>query len=136
MDAFSLSRFCTMAILPGWAKYLPSWDLVSEGGDAVPTCFLCYVEMPVLGGIPVLGGCLVQLLGACIPGSASGVACPAEVPSASGAKCLCPVLLCMATWEAIQNSEEVPCNQVISSKLTCLDLQVDVTCCSQLLPAK
>ena len=67
MDAFSLSRLCAMAIPPGLSKYLPFWDLVSEGGDAVPTCFLRYVEVPVLGGIPVLGGCLVQLLGAWVP---------------------------------------------------------------------
>ncbi len=125
-----------MVILPGSARYLPFWDLVSEVGDAVPTCFSCYVEMPVLGGIHVLLGCLVQLLGALIPGSTSGVVCPAEVPGASGAKCPCPTLLCMATWEAIPNSKEVPCNQVTSSKLTCPDLQVDVTCCSQFLPAK
>ena len=53
-----------MVILPGWAKWQPSWDLVSVMGDAVPTCFPCYVEVPVLGGICVLGACLVQLLGA------------------------------------------------------------------------
>ncbi len=61
-----------MVILPGWAKSGPSRDLVLGVGDAVPACFPCYVEVPVLGGIPVLGGCLVQLLGACIPEPASG----------------------------------------------------------------
>ena len=53
-----------MVILPGWEKWRPSWDCVSGVGDVVPTCIPCYVEVPVLGGIPVLGGCLVQLLGA------------------------------------------------------------------------
>ena len=56
-----------MVILPGWAKWRPSWDSVSRVGDAAPTCFQCYVEVPVLGGIPVLGGCLVRLLGAWVP---------------------------------------------------------------------
>ena len=64
-------------------------------------CLPCYMEVPVLGGIPGLGGCLVQLLGACKLE-------PARVPGASGAKCLCPVLLGMATWEAIPTSKEVP----------------------------
>ena len=102
-----------MVILPGWAKWRPSWDSVSGVGDAVPACFPCYVEVPVLGGIPVPGGCLVQLLGAWgarEPEPASGVACPTKVPGAPEVKCLCAVLPCMATWEAIPISEEVPCN--------------------------
>ena len=61
-----------MVIPPGWAEWQHSWDLVSGVGDAVPTCFLRYVEVLVLGGIPVLGSCLVQLLGACIPEPTSG----------------------------------------------------------------
>ena len=56
-----------MVILPGWAKWRPSWDFVSRVGDAVPACFLRYVEVPVMGAIPVLRGCLVQLLGAWVP---------------------------------------------------------------------
>ncbi len=57
-----------MMILPGWAKWLPFFDFVSEVIDAVPTtCLQCYVDVPVLGGIPVPGGCLVQLLGTCKP---------------------------------------------------------------------
>ncbi len=98
---------------------------------------LCGSACP--GGIPVPGGCLVQLLGAwgaCEPEPASGVACPTKVPGAPEVKYQCAVPPCMATWGAIPISEEVPCNKVTSSKLTCLDLQVDVTCCSQLLPVK
>ncbi len=38
----------------------------------------------------------------------------AKLPGASEAKCLCAVLLCMATWEAIPNSEEAPCNNFTS----------------------
>ena len=98
---------------------------------------LCGSACP--GGIPVLGGCLVQLLGgwgARKPEPASGVACPAKVPGASRMKCLCAVLPCRATWEAIPNSKEVPCNHVSSSELTFLDSQVGVTCCSQSLPTK
>ena len=53
-----------MVLLPGWAKRRPSWDSVSGVGDAVPACFPCHVGVLVLGGITVLGGCLVQLLGA------------------------------------------------------------------------
>ena len=45
---------------------------VLEVGDAVPICFPCYVEVPILGGILVLGDCLVQLLGACEPEPTSG----------------------------------------------------------------
>ncbi len=83
------------------------------------------MEVPVLGGIPVLGGCLVHLLGACKPEPANGEEIsPAKLNGAPGAKCLCAALLGMATCEAIPNSKEVPCNQVTSSKLTCLDLQV------------
>ena len=130
MHARTLSSLCVMENLPGWAKWLPLWDFLSEVSDAVPTCSPCYVEVPILGSNPMLGGCLVQLLGAGKPEPKSGVACPAEVPGASGTKCLCPNLLCMATWEATPNSEEVPRNQVTSSKRTCLDFQVDVTCCS------
>ncbi len=78
------------------------------------------MEVPVLGGIPVLIGCLVQLLGAWGARElepASGVACPTKVPGAPEVKCLCAVLPCMATWEAIPISEEVNCNKVTSSKL-------------------
>ncbi len=46
--------------------WLPGLVLIATA-DLVPTCFQCYVEVPVLGGISVLGGCLVQLLGACKP---------------------------------------------------------------------
>ena len=49
-------------------------------GDAVPSCFQCYVEEPLLGSIPVLGGCLVQLLSACKPKQTIG-----EDASARGA---------------------------------------------------
>ena len=85
----------------------------------------------------MLGGCLVQLLGSCKPEptSGGGGAWPAMVPGASGLKCLCAVLLCMASWEAVPNSKEAPFNKVSSTKLTCLDLQVDIFC-SQLLPVK
>ena len=89
MYACTLSSLCVMVILPGWAKSLHSWDSASEVRDAVPTCFQCYVEVPVLGGIPVFGGCLVQLLGACKPEPVSGEGAPAKVPGAS--------MLCMAT---------------------------------------
>ena len=34
---------------------------------------------------------------------------------------------CVATWGAMLNSEVIPCNKVTPSKLTCLDMQVDVT---------
>ncbi len=125
-----------LVIVTGWAKWLPFWDSASGVGDAVPTCFQHYVEVPVLGGILVLGGSLVQLLGTRKPEPTSGGDAPAEVPSASGSKFQCALLLCMAPWEAILNNKEVPCNNVSSSKLTCLDLQVDVTRCNQVLPAK
>ena len=62
---------------------------------AYPIPVLCGSACP--GGIPVLGGCLVRLLGACKPELASREGAPAKVPGTSGAKCLCPVLLCMAT---------------------------------------
>ncbi len=97
MHAGTLSSWCLMVILSA-----------SEVGDAVPTCFPCYVEVPVLGGNPVPGGCLVQLLGACKREPASGEGAPAKVPSVPGAECLWAVLLCMATWEAIPHSKEVP----------------------------
>ncbi len=71
----------------------------------------------------MLVGCLVQLLSACKPGLTSGEDFPAEMPGASGAK-------------AISNSEEVTCSIVTSSKLSCLDVELDVTCCSQLLPSR
>ncbi len=118
-------------ILPGWAKWLPFWGSVSEVGDAEHACFPCRGEVPVVGGSPVLGRCLVQPLAACKPECASRDGAPAKVPGASGVKCLCAVLLGMATWEAFRDSGEVPCNKVSSSKLTCLVMQVDVTCCSQ-----
>ncbi len=123
-----------MVILPGWAKRLPFWDSVSGVGAAVPIRFQCNVEVPVLGA----SLCLVAAWCSYWVHAnlhKKGV-CPAKVPGASGVKCVCPVMLCMAAWEAIPNSEEAPCNKVTSSSLTCLDLQVDVTSCSQSLPAK
>ena len=72
MHACILSSLCVMVILPGWAEWLPFWDSVSEVGDALSTCFQCYVKVPVLGSIPVHGGCLVHLLGAGKPEPTSG----------------------------------------------------------------
>ncbi len=33
---------------PGWAKWHPCWDSVSEVVDAVPSCFYCRVDVPVV----------------------------------------------------------------------------------------
>ncbi len=52
MHACTLYSLCVMVILPGYAKWLPFWDSVSKVGDAVPTCFQCYVKVPVLGCFP------------------------------------------------------------------------------------
>ena len=78
-----------------------------------PTCFQCYVEVSVLGGIELLGGRLVQLLSACKIEPANGEGAPDKMLVLSGTKCLCPVLLYKATYkEAVPNSEVVPCNKV------------------------
>ncbi len=74
---------------------LPGLCLRSGRCGAYLLSVLCGSACP--GGITVLGGCLVQLMGAGKPEPTSGVACPAEVSGASGAKCLCAVLTCMAT---------------------------------------
>ena len=71
----------------------------------------------------------MQLLSACKPEPASGEGDPAKVPVTSGTKYLCGVLLCMAIWEAIL-SGRLQQSYIIK---THLDLQVELTCCSQLL---
>ncbi len=87
-----------LSLTPAWRVYLFPFQFVLDGdlawmGDAVPTCSQCFVEVLVLAGVSVLGGCLKQLLGACKPEPVTGEGAPAKVP---GAKCLCPVLY-MAT---------------------------------------
>ena len=76
--------------------------------------------------------CLVQLLSACKPEPTSGE--DARVPGATGRSAQWQ-FCCAWLWGAILGSEVVPCNKITSSKLTWLDLQVNVTCCSQLLPS-
>ena len=93
--------------------------------------------MPVLGvSLYLVTTWYSCLLSACKTEPAIGEGAPVRVLGAPGEKCLCAVLLCLTTWEAIPNNEEVTCNKVTSSKITCLVLQVDVKCCSQLLPPK
>ncbi len=104
-----------MVILLWWAKWRPSLDFVSGVCDAVPACFLRYKEVPVLG----VSLCLMAAWCSCwVPGclhtrTYKWEECSAKVPGAPGVKCLCAVLLCKATWEAIPNSEEAPCNNNI-----------------------
>ncbi len=96
-------------------------------GGAVPVCPRCLLELPDPGSLSLLGGCHAQLLSAYKLELTNGEVASTGVSGAPDPKCRCAVLLCMATWEATPNSEEVPCNHVLSSELTRPDLQINVT---------
>ncbi len=94
----------------------------------VPTCFQCYGEVPVLGVILLLGGCLVQLPSTWKPDSPSGEGAPVEPGRSAYVQACCAwlpgeqsrtVKWSLATKLHHQNSPASTCRVMLRAAVSC-----------------